>query len=123
VRLYTAHLREGRPPVLVREGFCWGAALFGPLWLGLHRAWIACILALVAGIVLLFIGQGVTTLVLWLCFAWLLGLLGHDLWRWGLERRRYELSHVVVAPSTEAALVRLLSERPDLRSMILADLP
>ena len=33
MRTYTAHLKPIRPPVLVREGWSWGGALFGPIWL------------------------------------------------------------------------------------------
>ena len=34
--------------MLVREGFCLGAAVFGPLWLALHRAWIPAAFVLAA---------------------------------------------------------------------------
>jgi len=114
VRIYTAHLREGRPPVLVREGFSWGAALFGPLWLALHRAWIGCALALAIGIVLATLGRGADARVLWLGFAWLLGLFGRDLQRWSLARRRYALAHVLAARDADAAFARLLAARPDI---------
>ena len=40
MRGYTAHLKPGRTPVLVPEGFSWAAWLFGPLWLAAHRAWV-----------------------------------------------------------------------------------
>ena len=48
MRFWTAHIRAGAAPVLVREGFSWGALLFGPLWLAVHRAWIPAVLALAA---------------------------------------------------------------------------
>ena len=49
---YTAHLKPDAEPVLVREGFSWGALVFGPLWLAAHRAWLLAALAL-AGYVLI----------------------------------------------------------------------
>ena len=54
-------LRPGAAPVLVREGFAWGALLFGPLWLAAHRAWIPAALALAAGILILALTSGAAT--------------------------------------------------------------
>lgn len=116
MRTYTVHLRDGSPAVLVREGFSWGAALFGPLWLALHRAWIACAFAVAIGIALSTLGRGPAATVLWLGFLFLLGLFGRDLYRWGLARRRYTLAHVIAARDADAAYARLLAARPDLLS-------
>ena len=46
MKIWTVHLRDDAPPVLVREGFSLGRALFGPLWLALHRAWVPAVFAL-----------------------------------------------------------------------------
>jgi len=43
--------------------------------------------------------------------ALLLGLFGHDLRRWAIERRGYFLAHVVAAPSEAEAMTRLLTLR------------
>ncbi len=118
MRIYTAHLRQESPPLLVREGFSWGAALFGPLWLLLHRAWVAFLLSLAIAIVLAVLAHGDAALVLWVAYAWLLGLCGHDLRRWGLERRGYSLEFVVEARNLDAAYARLFTSEPEL----LADL-
>ena len=112
MRIYTAHVRPGRQPVLVREGFSWGAFLFGPLWLLAHRAWIAAALA-VAG--LLLAGSTPFGPLLGFGLFLLLGLFGNDLRRWSLRRGQFELAHVVVGRSREEALLRLLSNRDDLR--------
>ncbi len=53
MRFYTAHIRAGAPPVLVREGFSWGALFFGPLWLAAHRAWVAAALSLAAFVLII----------------------------------------------------------------------
>ncbi len=114
MRLYTVHLRAGRAPVLVREGFAWGALVFGPLWLLVHRAWIPGVLGLCLWIALRLLlpapFAGAVTLVL----AWMFGLFGNDLRRWSLERAGYLLLHVVAARNQETALARLLDLRPDL---------
>jgi hypothetical protein len=114
VRIYTAHLRLRSEPVLVREGFSWGALLFGGLWLLVHRAWIAGILALIAGVLIGTFAAGAGRAVLELGLAVLLGLTGRDLLRWSLNRRGYTMAKVLAARDADAALARLLTTRPDL---------
>ncbi|CAH2600699.1 protein of unknown function [Rhodovastum atsumiense] len=112
--IWTAYLRQGRPPVLVPETFSWGAALFGPLWLAVHGAWIAAVLALCAGLALgLALPAPAGTLAA-LALAWFLGLTGQDLRRWSLEQRGWRLAGVVAAPDDDGALARLLEGRPEL---------
>jgi hypothetical protein len=114
VKVWTAHVKKARSPVLVEEGWSWGAALFGPLWLLAHRAWIAgaAYLVLVVGLAAALPAglQGVAALGLGV----LSGLLGRDVLRWTLARRGYVLDHVVAAQDEEAALSRLLDTRGDL---------
>nr|WP_283949613.1 DUF2628 domain-containing protein [Limobrevibacterium gyesilva] len=108
---------------MVREGFSWGALVFGPFWLLAHRAWIPGVLVLCAEIALAFT-PGPSRLVLSLALAWLLGLCGRDLVRWSLERRGFLLAHVVAARDEDTALARLLARRPDLTaSLVPAGLP
>jgi lysylphosphatidylglycerol synthetase-like protein (DUF2156 family) len=114
VRVYTAHVHPSAPPVLVAEGFAWGALIFGPLWLFAQRAWIAAALALAAVLAILALTDGWAWPVLLAALAWALGLWGHDLRRWSLARRGYVFVHVVAAPDRDAALLRLLARRPDL---------
>ena len=112
---WTAHIRAGAPPVLVREGFSWGALVFGPLWLAAHRVWIPAVLALVASILIVVLADGIISITLLTTLAVLLGLSGHDLRRWSLDHRGYLLSQVVAAPTEIDALARLLGRRPDLK--------
>lgn len=109
MKIYTAHLHPDRPPVLVKEGFAWGALLFGPLWLLAHRAWIAGVIAIA---VLVLAGAARPGLALGVSV--LLGFIGRDLVRWGLGRRGYALAHVVAARTEDDAFLRLLGHRPDL---------
>ena len=46
MKSWTVHLHDTRPPVLVKEGFAWGALAAGPFWFARHRAWILAVLAL-----------------------------------------------------------------------------
>jgi hypothetical protein len=114
MKIWTAHLRQGQPPTLVREGFSLGAFLFGPLWLALHRAWIPAVLAFAASVLIVKLSGPPAGLVVFLGLMTLLGLSGRDLVRWSLARRGYVIVHAVVARSEEAALARLLNARPEL---------
>ncbi len=114
MKLYSAHLKADAEPLLVREGFSWGALLFGPFWLAAHRAWIAAAISLAAYILIAALLPQPLRLVLAVTLAVLLGLTGHDLRRWTAERRGYLLVHVVAARGAEEALLRLLTYRPDL---------
>jgi hypothetical protein len=113
VKYYTAHTRPDAEPVLVREGFSWGAAVFGALWLLAHRAWIAGVLVFAAEFALTRLppayGSG-----LQLVLAWAIGLFGGDLCRWSLARRGYRLAHVIAARDADAAMARLFAGVPEL---------
>ena len=116
MKFWTAHIRVGVPPVLVREGFSWGALFFGPLWLAAHRVWIPALLTAAATVFIVVLAQSGTAVVLLLALILLLGLSGHDLRRWSLDHRGYLLAQVIAAPSETAALGQLLNRRPDVRS-------
>ena len=113
MKSYTAHLKPGHAPVLVREGFSLGAFLFGPFWLLRHRAWIPGILLLVALVVLRAAFPTGVVAIVGLGIAAIIGLVGQDLRRWSLERRGYTMAHVLAARDGETALGRLLTFRPD----------
>jgi len=113
MNIYTAHTRDGRPPVLLREGFSWGAFVFGPFWLLAHRAWIPGALALCLWLALAVLARHHVPGIL-LLLHWALGLFGQDLRGWSLARADFTLVHVVAAPDEDTALARLLERRPDL---------
>ena len=119
MRVYTVHLRDDRPPVLVPEGFSLGAFLLGPLWFALHCAWIPAAFALAAWLAVDTLTSGGIRLVLDAGLMLLQGLSGHDLRRWSLERRGFTLAEVVRARSANTALERLLDRRRDLCERLL----
>jgi hypothetical protein len=110
VRIYTAHTAPNRAPVLVPEGFSWGALLFGPVWLAAHGAWIFAALVLAIDLALGLFAPGWTLAIA----AFVTGLFGQDFRRLALELRGYALVHVIAASSFDGALARLLARRPDL---------
>lgn len=114
MKLYTALTRPDAEPVLVREGFAWGALILGPFWLAAHRAWIAAGIAMAAYVLIAVLVPEPAGAVAACGLAFILGFTGHDLRRWALEQRGYLLLHVIMATSMDDAFVRLLTDRPDL---------
>ena len=82
-------------PVLVREGFSWGALFFGWIWLLLHRAWLPALLLLAGTIVVILLTPAAARPLVAAGIAVLQGLFGNDLRRWSLERRGFAFAHVV----------------------------
>jgi Protein of unknown function (DUF2628) len=111
MRLYTV-LRRPAPPdadpdaVLVKEGFCWPAALLAPLWLIWHRQWLGLaaylLVALALGALAAVAGE-VAEFCFNLGLAVLAGASANDWRRWRLERRGYRLDEVVAAGSLAEA--------------------
>jgi hypothetical protein len=114
MKIYTALLKPDAEPVLVREGFAWGALFFGPLWLAAHRAWIPAVISLAAYVLIAALVPRSAAVILSVGLALLLGLTGEDLRRWALEWRGYLLVHVFAAINRDDAFMRLMALRPDL---------
>ncbi len=114
MKIYSALLKADAEPLLVREGFAWGAAILGPIWLAAHRAWIATAISLAAYVLIAVLVPRPAATMLTAGLAIILGFTGRDLHRWALEHRGYLLIHVLLAADAEAALARLLTHRPDL---------
>ncbi len=110
MRVWTAHVRDGREPLLVREGFSAGALLLGPLWLAAHRAWIPA--GILFAVCLLAASFAPPPFLLVLAAA--CGLLGNDARRWSLGLSGWKLAAVVAARDEESAFARLMTARPDL---------
>lgn len=119
MKFWTAHLRAGTAPVLVREGFSWGALFFGPIWLAIHRAWIAAALTVAAFVLIVVLTPDGVMAALLTTLIVLLGLSGQDMRRWSLDHRGYLLAQVVTGRTELDALALLLERRPDLKGSFL----
>ena len=119
MRVFTVHLHPSKEPELVREGWSWGACLFGAVWFAFQAAWIPAVLWLALSSVPLLLAPG-PGLVMAFALAILAGLIGRDLVRWSLDRRGYVLAHVVAAGDRDSAYARLLAAREDQMPRILA---
>jgi hypothetical protein len=121
VKIYTVLLKANAEPTLVREGFSWVTLILGPLWLGLHRAWIPAAISLAVCVLIAALAPEPARSVLLVGVALILGWTGHDLQRWALENRGYLLVHVIAARNADDAFTRLLAYRPDLASYFRPD--
>jgi hypothetical protein len=116
VKLYAAHLKADAEPVLVREGFSWGALVFGPFWLAAQRAWVAAGLSFAAFVFIAVLAPEPAGTILSTGLAIVLGLIGNDLRSNALEQRGYVLLHVLAARGRDDAWMRLIDARPDLKA-------
>jgi len=125
VKIWTAHEKANARLVLVREGFSFGALVFGPIWLAMHRAWIAAGATFLLTVLIALLAKPPASIVLILGLALLLGFSGRDLVRWSIARRGYLESNVVTGRNEDEAQRRLLDARPDLveRSMVTETAP
>ncbi len=123
MKLYAVHIKPGAEPVLMSEGFAWATFFLGPIWLALHRTWIAAALSLAAYVLIGVLAPPLLACILIAGVALLLGLNGHDLQSFALEHRGYSVVHVVSGRNRDDAWVRLMANRPDLASRLVADVP
>jgi hypothetical protein len=114
VKIWTAHEKPHASPVLVREGFSFGALLFGPFWLAAHRSWLPAAVTLLLVALIPVLAGPPASVVLIAVLALLLGFSGRDLVRWSVSHRGYVETNVVTGRNEEEARYRLLSARPDL---------
>ncbi|HVX92166.1 MAG TPA: DUF2628 domain-containing protein [Xanthobacteraceae bacterium] len=102
--------------VFVRDGFSWGAFLFGPLWILWRRLWLVLlgyvilVAALGIGLVALGASGGLESAVGFI-LALLLGLEAASLRGWTLRRRGWREAGVVIADGIELAERRFFDAR------------
>ncbi|MHA1108895.1 MAG: DUF2628 domain-containing protein [Alphaproteobacteria bacterium] len=122
MRIYTAHDRPGslapdRDAVLLKEGFCWPAALFTVGWALWHRLWsvFAVLFVVMAGLeaALHYAAAGETVDAAFRLGASLIvGYCANDWRRRGLFQRGYRFHGIVAAANREAALRRYFDLHP-----------
>ncbi|HET7804501.1 MAG TPA: DUF2628 domain-containing protein [Pseudolabrys sp.] len=101
--------------VFVRDGFYFWAFVLAPLWLLLHRLWLALLIYIV-GYGALGVGLAVARapsnvqLIVALLVALLVGFEASSIWRWTLARRRWTTLGFVVAEDAETAERRFFAE-------------
>lgn len=108
--------RPARLPELVPEGFAFFAFLLPPLWFLAHRLWLALVIWVALSILAAFLLPAAVLPYVTVAAQFLVGLQAQDIRRWTLARHGLPVSGVVIARDAEAALLRALDARPDLRS-------
>jgi hypothetical protein len=94
--------------IFVRDGFYFWAFVLAPLWLLLHRLWLAFAIYVIGygllgtGIALLRASANVQLLV-GLLVALLVGFEASSIWRWTLTRRGWSTLGIVVGEDAEMA--------------------
>jgi hypothetical protein len=101
--------------VFVRDGFYFWAFALAPLWLLLHRLWLALLGYLVMsgalGVALFAVGAPAPVkFIASVLIALLVGFEAATLWRWTLTRRRWKALGFVVAEDAEMAERRFYAE-------------
>jgi hypothetical protein len=125
MKVWTAHEMPNASPVLVREGFSFGALFFGPIWLAAHSAWLAAGAMVLLTLLILLLTHPPASIILILGLALLAGFSGRDLVRWSVRRRGYLETMIVTGRDQYDARARLLEARPELieRSMVAETAP
>jgi hypothetical protein len=101
--------------VFVRDGFHFWAFVLAPLWLLLHRLWIALFIyiigygALSVGLAVARVPLSVQLLVT-LLIALLIGFEASSIWRWTLNRRGWATLGFVIGENAETAERRFFAE-------------
>jgi len=125
--VFTVHIRDDADRldlVLIKDGFNWAAAIFGPLWALFVGAWGLALVLLVVQSVVGFVlprlmdsqaAQGVAQIGL----AVVIGLLANEGRRLFLEWRGCVESGVVTGPDKIAAERRYLDSHPHLTAQLL----
>ena len=127
--IFTVHVpRDAYDPVaaadrarFVRDGFSWGAFIFGPFWLLWNRSYLGFgAYLLLAGVlfgVFRLAGLNPTVLpLLQVLLALFIGFEGPALVRWTIDRKRFRCVDVVSAQTAEEAehqFLRRWAVRPD----------
>ena|ERR1700688_1041525 len=99
----------------VRDGFHFWAFALAPLWLLVHRLWLALLgylaLSVALGVILFLVGVPPAVKFLTSFFvALLFGLEAATLWRWTLTRRGWKMLGFVVGEDPEMAERRFFAE-------------
>ena len=135
MKIFTVHRREtvsppggttarGDDPVLVKEGFAWFAALFGPFWALAHRMWSWALVTALANTAFAFLVQrvpmtpGMQAAIAAGLFV-LIGAHANDARRRSLKARGYREVAVVSAQDFDGALLRYLERDTNVRASVL----
>jgi len=123
MQVFTIHLKPSalspdRDAVLIKEGFCWPAFFFGPVWALWHRMWFACL-----GLLSVLIALGIAETILRLDpmtysavmfgVAGIIGFSGNDWRRNALTARGWQTAGLSAAPDRDLALRRFIDLHPD----------
>ena len=108
MKIYTVYTHPDKDidqkPVFVREGFSFGAFVFGALWALYHRLWLVFLLIVAVDVALGYVSQmhlllKPTVVAIQFGFSLMVGYMGNDWIRARLLRSEFELVDITVSDS------------------------
>lgn len=116
LRIYTVHVSSRRGPdeaELVKEGFCWPALFFGPIWAAWHGMWLLATGLLAAAIGLSLVADlwpsaDLPITIAGVAFDVLVAAEANDLRRRHLARHGWRKAAVIGGPGIDTAHRRYL---------------
>jgi uncharacterized membrane protein (DUF4010 family) len=114
MKVWTVHEKPSASPVLIREGFSFGALLFGPVWFAAQRAWLPAGAMVLLAVLVLSLTGSPTSIVLLFALVLFAGFCGRDLVRWSVARRGFLNTAIVAGRNEYEARARVLAARSDL---------
>ena len=123
MRVFSIHLRPSaltpdRDAILVKEGFCWPAFVFGPFWALWHRMWFAAI-GLLSVLIALGVAEALVRLdpmtysAVMIGVAAIIGFCANDWRRNALTMRGWKMAGLSAASDRDLALRRFIDLHPD----------
>ena len=116
MKFYTLHTNQTLPgkTLVVKEGFCWPAFLFFPLWAMYNKLWFfavifVCVTGALGSVSELFLNGGIIGAVVFLSLQFILGWTANDIKRFGLSVRGYKERGLVFAENKDLAIFRYFS--------------
>lgn len=119
---------RGEALVFVKDGFSWGAFLFAPVWMLIHRLWWPLLGYVAAVVALQLLGLAIGRDALWptliaLGFNLIVGFEAGSLRRWTLERAGWRMVGSATGPKLAAAERSFFDNWLPVQPMMAAPLP
>jgi Protein of unknown function (DUF2628) len=115
--IFTVHIKDNdtQGAMFIKDGFCWGAFVLGPIWLLSKKLWLAFFafiaVSVIIGLAGLKFGVHPSALsVISLLLSFLLGLEAANLQRWKMGRQKFEPVAVVQGTKQDDAERRFFDD-------------
>ncbi|MCK4940144.1 MAG: DUF2628 domain-containing protein [Rhodospirillaceae bacterium] len=126
MNVYSIHVRDNNQApklVLVKDGYCLAATIFGPLWALVLGLWETAIIififyTLMGFLINEFVPGANAAMAAQAGAAVLIGIVANELRRWNLERRGFEERDTVLGSDRSDAERRFFEANPDVLAQL-----